>query len=280
VPDSREDLVSVIVTTRNSGATIEACLRSVRAQTYPRVELIVVDNHSTDATPAVAQGLADRLLTLGPERSAQRNHGAEEAAGDFLLFIDSDMILSRDVLADCVAALRESGLPAAMVPEETVGEGFWTHCRILERSCYVGDDTVEAARFYTRQAFVDAGGFGSEWTGAEDWDLSRRVAQGRRLPRTQALIRHDEGRIRLRTLYRKRRYYGAGYLRYLREHGGGAAVRANPLLRGAYVRNWRRLAEHPLLTAGMISLKFIELIAVLQGALEQSLPKRSRTAPS
>jgi hypothetical protein len=48
----------------------------------------------------------------------------------------------------------------------------------------------------------------------------------------------------------------------------------NPLLRAAYVRNWRRLAQHPLLTAGMLSLKFIELVAVLQGAAEQALRTR------
>lgn len=276
--DSDGALVSVIVTTRDSAATLEACLRSIREQTHRGLELIVVDNHSSDATPEIAARVADRVATVGPERSAQRNHGAQLAAGDYLLFIDSDMVLSREVVSDALAALERTGMPAAMIPEETVGEGFWTRCRILERSCYAGDDTVEAARFFRREAFTAAGGFGVEWTGAEDWDLSQRVARGARLPRTVAIISHDEGRINLRALYRKRRYYGAGYLRYLREHGRGAAVRANPLLRAAYLRHWRTLARHPLLTAGMLGLKAIELVAVLQGAAEQAL--RARTAAS
>ena len=47
-------LVSVIIPTYNNGATIERCLRSVRAQTYAAVEIIVVDNSSRDGTPQLA----------------------------------------------------------------------------------------------------------------------------------------------------------------------------------------------------------------------------------
>ena len=62
------DLVSVVVPTRNSARTIERCLRSIRAQSHPEVELIVVDNDSDDATPELAVGIADLVLHAGPER--------------------------------------------------------------------------------------------------------------------------------------------------------------------------------------------------------------------
>lgn len=266
-----DGVVSVIVTTRNSERTLEPCLDSVRRQTYPRVELLVVDNHSTDGTIDIAGRYADRVATIGPERSAQRNHGAAMATGMHLLFIDSDMVLESDVVAEGLEALRRSGLPAAVIPENTVGEGFWTRCRILERSCYAGDDTVEAARLYTHESFVDAGGFDAELNGGEDWDLSRRVAAGRRLPRARAAIWHDEGRTRLRTVYAKRRYYAPGYLRYLRKHGTDALSQGNPILRAAYLRHWKRLVRQPVLTAGMIALKAIEATAVLQVAVGQKL---------
>ena len=264
-------MVSVIVTTRNSERTLESCLSSVVQQTHRPLELVVVDNHSTDATEEIARRYADRVATIGPERSAQRNHGAAIASGEHLLFIDSDMVLEPDVVAEGLEALRRSGLPAAMVPEETVGEGFWTRCRILERSCYTGDDTVEAARIYTRKEFLEVGGFDPTLNGGEDWDLSRRVARGRRLPRARAVIRHDEGRTRLRTVYAKRRYYAPGYLRYLRKHGSDALAQGNPIIRAAYVRNWRRLARHPVLTAGMITLKAVEAAAVVEVAVEAKL---------
>ena len=274
------DTASVIVTTRNSAATLPACLASIRQQSYDHIELIVVDNHSTDLTLEIAHGFADQVLTLGPERSAQRNRGAVVATGEYLVFIDSDMVLETGVVADAVATLRRSGLPAVIIPEVTIGQGFWTRCRALERSCYQGDDTVEAARVYRRGVFFEVGGFDTALNGGEDWDLSRRVARGHRLIRTRSLIRHDEGQTRLLAVYKKRRYYAAGYLDYLRKHRRGALAQGMPLLRTAYIRNWRRLVRHPALSAGMFVLKFIELAAVLQVAVTQTIRgRRAQGAP-
>ncbi len=267
----RQEIVSVVVTTRNSGQTLEACLRSIRGQAYAATELILVDNHSSDDTLEIANRYADKVATIGPERSAQRNHGASLASGDLLLFIDADMVLEPDVVSEGARLLGTGGVPAVIIPEETVGEGFWTACRALERGCYNGDDTIEAARFYTRAAFVKAGGFDTQLNGGEDWDLSRRVARGRPFPRTRAIIHHDEGRTRLRTVYKKRQYYAPGYLAFVRKHGRGAMAQGNPIFRAAYVRNWRTLGRHPLLTAGMFTLKAVELAAVVEVAADTRL---------
>lgn len=272
----RQETVSVVVTTRNSAQTLEACLRSIRDQAYPATELVVVDNHSTDATLEIARRFAHQVATIGPERSAQRNHGASLASGQLLLFIDADMVLDPEVVAEGARILATGDAPAVIIPEETVGRGFWTACRALERDCYNGDDTIEAARFYTRAAFTGAGGFDTELNGGEDWDLSRRVARNRRLPRTRAIIHHDEGRTQLGTVYKKRRYYAPGYLAYARKHGRSATARGNPIFRAAYVRNWRTLGRHPLLTAGIFTLKAVELAAVLDVAVDTRLRGRVR----
>ena len=276
MPADPAETVSVIVTTRNSGQTLEACLASIARQTHPAVELVVVDNHSSDGTLDIAKRFADKTDTQGPERSVQRNRGAALASGDYLLFIDADMVLDREVVAEGLALLRSPGIPAVVIPEETVGEGFWTACRALERGCYTGDDAIEAARLYSRASFLEAGGFDTELVGGEDWDLSRRVAKQRRLPRTHAIIHHDEGRTRLRIVYKKRRYYAPGYLAFLRKHGRGAVAQGNPLLRAAYIRNWRTLGRHPLLTAGMLTLKAVELAAVVDVAVDTKLHGRTR----
>ncbi len=261
--------VSVIVTTRNSARTIERCLASIAAQTYPHVELLVVDNASHDGTAEIARAHTAAVIDAGPERSAQRNVGCRHSSGSLLLFVDSDMVLDDAVVADGVRVLAESGADAAIIPEVSFGEGFWTRCRVLERHCYTGDDSVEAARLYRREAFLAAGGFDETLTGAEDWDLSRRVAAGRSLPRTAAIIRHDEGRITLRHTYRKRRYYAPGYLRYLHKHGRGAAAQGNVVFRPALLRNAGLLARHPLLGAGIVALKAAELVAVISVARER-----------
>ncbi len=180
-PGSGADVV--VVPTRNSARTLEACLASIRAQTYPSIELVVVDNGSTDGTKEIARPLADIVLDAGPERSAQRNRGAAATRGRYLLIVDSDMALDSGVVQACVAVAEASAASAVVIPERSVGTGFWAAVKALERSCYVGDETIEAARFFTRKAFERHGGYDESMTGPEDWDLPARDAgrpRGRR----------------------------------------------------------------------------------------------------
>jgi glycosyltransferase involved in cell wall biosynthesis len=251
-------LVSVVVPTRNSARTLEACLKSVRQQGHSRIELIVVDNHSSDNTLRIARQYCDFVEVAGPERSAQRNLGAQLAHGDYLLFIDSDMTLAPGVVGDCLDAVGAVDAPGVIIPEVSVGNGFWAHCRALERSCYVGDDAIEAARFFPRSSFDESGGFDEKLTAFEDWDLSIRIAAGRRLPRTATYITHDEGRLRLGAVLSKKRDYGGSFHSYWRKHGYSSLGQANPVFRSAFRRNWRTLLRHPGLTLGFLSLKVLE----------------------
>src|SRR5690554_5923098 len=102
-------MVSVVITTRNEERNLRNCLLSVRAQSYPqeRIEIIVVDNNSTDRTVEIAREFTPQVFTMGPERSAQRNHGIiEKARGDVVLYLDADMILAPETIAAGVAAMR------------------------------------------------------------------------------------------------------------------------------------------------------------------------------
>jgi glycosyltransferase involved in cell wall biosynthesis len=261
-PGEAAPLVSVVVPTRNCAPWLSGCIASARAQTHPAIEVVVVDNTSTDGTERLGRSEADVFASTGPERSAQRNRGAELASGQYLLFVDCDMALSPGVAAACLEAIAASGAPAVIVPEVSSGEGFWARCRSLERSCYDGDDSVEAARFFRRDLFLAAGGYDPAMTGAEDWDVSIRIAGDLHLPRSRAALLHHEGRVTLGGLFAKRRYYAPGYWRFLRKHGARAVRQANPA-RPAYLRNWRRLVVHPMLTLGIGVMKSVEVAAVM-----------------
>jgi glycosyltransferase involved in cell wall biosynthesis len=254
-------LVTAIVPTRNSGRTLWACLESLRRQTYEPLELIVVDNGSTDDTVRIAEALGDVVSSKGPERSAQRNEGARLASGAYFLFVDSDMVLEPGVVAECVA-LAAAGTGAVVIPETSFGEGYWARCKALERSCYVGDELIEAARFFERSVFEACGGFDEELpAGPEDWDLHERVrAGGAEIGRTSALIHHDEGALRLGGLARKKYYYGSAMADYRRKHPE-LARRQLSVVRPAFVRHWRRLAADPVPAAGMVVMKSCEYAA-------------------
>src|SRR5207249_2615285 len=84
-------------------------------------------------------------------------------------------------------------------------------------------------------------------------------------------ISHDEGALRLGTVLAKKRYYGASSLRYWRKHRQAAFSQGNLLFRAAFIRNWRRLIRHPLLTAGIISLKTLEMGAIFLGATDRAV---------
>jgi glycosyltransferase involved in cell wall biosynthesis len=121
-----QPLVSIIVPTYNSEEFLEACLRSIRAQTYKRIELIVVDNHSKDNTVAIAKKHSDKFYTKGPERSAQRNFGVNKSSGEYVAIIDSDMELTGRVIESCIEALDNvANTKALIIPEESFGEGNW-----------------------------------------------------------------------------------------------------------------------------------------------------------
>jgi glycosyltransferase involved in cell wall biosynthesis len=268
VSESKSSLVTVVVPTRNSAATLLATLESVKRQTYEPIELIVVDNGSGDATCRIAVELADKLFTKGPERSAQRNFGAANSAGDFVLMLDSDMVLEQNVVAACIDVLARTGASAVVIPERTVGQGFWTSVRALERSCYVGDADIEAARFFTRAAFERYGGYDEQLSAGEDWDLPARMrAGGETVARADGVwVLHDEGRLRLVSHLRKKFYYGQTLTIYARRHPT-LSRRQFMLIRPAFVRHRRRLARHPLQAAAMLALKWAELAAGGAGAL-------------
>ena len=263
-----DDSVSVIVTTRNSIRTIEPCIRSIRAQDHPRLEIVLVDNRSDDGTLEAAAPLVDVLIAAGPERSAQRNVGIAGSRGRYVLVVDSDMILQPGVIGEAVRISRRTGAQAIGIPERSFGQGFWARCKALERSLYPKDEVLSGARFFARDHLLGIGGYDENLVLGEDWDLSLRAAGGRLTAFTDALILHDEGKLRLSDVARKKFYYGRFLLGFVRKHGRAALARLNPA-RGALLRGFGILAASPPLAAGLLVMKSTEAVAGVSGMVYQ-----------
>lgn len=260
------DLVTVVVPTRNNVRTIEACLASVTAQTYPAVELIVVDNHSTDGTADLARRHTDKVHIAGPERSAQRNLGIGEAQGAWVLWLDSDMILPPDTIATAMATAATTGATGIALPERTIGDGFWTACRALERECYLDEPWLHNPRLIRRDYLLGGGGFDLAMSGPEDADLRLRMMDdGAGIELAPVLVDHDEGRLTVRDVLSKRYYYGRSIPAFAGEHSGAVAAQGKTVLK-SYARNYRRLAKDPAHAAGMVFLRALEAGGYAWGA--------------
>lgn len=258
--------VSVIVPTRNNERTIEATLASVKAQSEPGVVLIVVDNASTDATPEIARRLADVYLEGGPERSAQRNMGIRAARTPWIVWLDSDMILPPRALQVALDTASSSDADGVALPERTIGEGFWTACRALERECYLDQPWLHNPRLLRRDFMSGEGEFHLAMSGPEDADLRMRMRRaGLRIELAPIVIDHDEGRLTLREVFAKRYYYGRSIPAFAAEHDGAVEAQGRAVL-GAYWAHRRDLARRPMSSAGMVAMRAMEAVGYGYGA--------------
>lgn len=257
-------LVSIIIPTRNSERTIEKCLKNIKNQTYKNIEIIVVDNNSTDRTRDIAKKFIQLVFNKGSERSAQRNFGASKSKGSFLLFIDSDMELTKKVVKECVEKI--GGYKGIIIPEKSFGKGFWAKCKALERSFYLGIDWIEAARFFNREVFEEFKGYDESQTGTEDYDLPQRIKEkygNKSIGRINSFILHNEGNLSLLYILKKKYYYAKTANVY-------ATKRSNKeyfLKQSSIIERYKlffshpkKLFKNPILGFGMLFMKTSEFI--------------------
>jgi len=263
-------LVSVIITTKNEEKNIENCLKSIRNQTYKNIEIIVVDNNSTDKTKEIAKKYTDKVFKHGPERSAQRNFGAKMARGKYILYLDADMILSPGVIKECVEKMeKNNNLVALYIPERIIGEGFWIKVRDFERSFYTATP-IDAVRFIRKEVFEKVGGFDENLTGPEDWDFDKKVRSVGKVDVINSCLYHNEGKFNLRNYVKKKLYYAKSFDKYIKKWGNDdpdikKQLGAHYRLIGVFIENgkWKKLMKKLHLTLGMTFLRCIVGITYL-----------------
>lgn len=261
----RGPLVSLIITTKNEEKNIPTLLKSIKKQSYKKVEIIVVDNNSIDKTKEIARRYTTKVFNKGPERSFQRNLGAGKAKGKYLLILDADMELTKDVIKSCLETIRESKDKALIVPERTVGDNFLAKVRSFERDMYVGDPTIELARFFERRVFDEYGGYDVNLTGAEDYDLPKRISEKYSIGWSKEYILHHEEGLTLKRQVRKKYYYASKSASYADKHPELIAKQGILIYRRAYIRHWTRFIRHPILGGALLFLRSLETVVAVSG---------------
>lgn len=221
-----------------------------------------MDNNSTDDTRRIAKKNTVNVLNKGHERSAQRNYGAKKSKGNFLLFIDSDMELTPKVVKECVKKiLSEDDLSALIIPEKSVGVGFWAECKALERSFYLGVDWIEAARFFDKKVFTQLKGYDEALVSGEDWDLSNRITTTEKIGRVESFILHNEGEITLIESIKKKYYYAQKFSKYLQKNQKEVKVKSQIRIWPRYKLFFsapKKLFQNPVISIGMLFMKSCE----------------------
>lgn len=104
-------LISVIIPTYQHASSLPACLDSIFHQDYKNIEIIVVDDGSTDNTQDVLANFKDRIKIIKQENQGSnpaRNRGWKEAKGEYLIFCDADVVMKPDMIEKLYQALKNN----------------------------------------------------------------------------------------------------------------------------------------------------------------------------
>lgn len=251
-------LVSVVIPTLNSSRYLRETLRSLKEQTYPNVEIIVVDNFSSDNTVDIARSFDVTVYLAGPERAAQDNFGIKKANGEFVYLTGSDMIIDRDYIEQALYASLEDGCDAIYTSVlSKKGGNFWERVKALERKSYVGSNLIEAARFFRKSVFSELGGFDEGLIGVEEDFQHRLDSRGYKTGRIAARETHLHEATTLTELFKKSYYYGKFMPAYLGKHPFRGSRQLFPV-RPSFLTNIGIFVKSPAYLFGFIIYKIVQ----------------------
>lgn len=282
--------VSIVITTKNEEAHIVSCLKSIKNQKYPEnnIEIIVVDNNSIDSTKEISYQYTDKVYNFGPERSVQRNFGVKKASGEYILYLDADMILSEKIIKESVGKCEKEDLVALYIPERIVNlsdvqlpyllnpsfnlrnQSYWIKVRDFERSFY-NTTVIDCVRFVRKDKFLEIGGFDENLTGPEDWDFDRRIRGLGEVDIIESPLYHNESSFNIKRYLQKKAYYSKSFERYIEKWGKNDEIIKKQFgFWHRYIRiftenrKWAKLIQRPILAAGVYFLRFITGLSYLK----------------
>jgi glycosyltransferase involved in cell wall biosynthesis len=183
-------LISVVLPTYNSGRFLAAALDSALAQTYPNIEVIVINDGSTDDTVEVLARYPGRVRSFTQTNqgvSCARNRGVEKSRGEYIAFLDADDLWDPEKLTKQLPLFRtpdtgmvycgldyidEHGLSLG---QSTLGAEGWVLKEIALLTS-PGVPTSGSTPLLRRNCLDSVGGFDENLSTSADWDLVRRIA--------------------------------------------------------------------------------------------------------
>ena len=219
-------LCSVIVPIVKNDPHIKECVVAINRSTYKNIEIIVVDE--------------------GLERSAQRNIGMRRAKGKYFLILDSDMMLTKHVIHDCVSKMK--GKVGIYIPERIVTPGWFGRLRDWERQFYNGT-LVDVVRFVRS----DCPKFDETLHGVEDSDWERQIIGPKDTCEFEV---HHHDKCGVVKFLKKKNYYAKCLGAYKKKNPGDKLLTMKYRCFDVFVQEgkWKRLLQKPHYTVGVALL--------------------------
>ncbi|GGL07663.1 hypothetical protein Sme01_11350 [Sphaerisporangium melleum] len=237
--EERRPLVSVIVPNYNYARTLDLCLSALERQTYPDIEVIVVDDRSTDDSVQIAHRHGVRVVVTDTNigAPAARNVGVRHARGEVLFFLDSDLALAEDVVEHAVDLLTSDPTLGVVCgtydPEPLIPDSRVERYRSLQLHYWISGDegditTIYSALFAMRaEVFHEVGPLNPALRHSENAEYGHRLTRlGYRIVLDNRIRgRHDHDdrlRVVLSKFFHRARLHIPLYLRRPDFNGGPA----------------------------------------------------------
>nr|VFJ75072.1 MAG: Glycosyltransferase involved in cell wall bisynthesis [Candidatus Kentron sp. FW] len=259
----KSPLVSIIIPCYNHGRFVAEAIESALGQSHSPVEVIVVDDGSTDDSARIISGFADRVLFLQQENlgpSVARNTGFRASKGEFIAFLDADDLYEEDFIARLLAVFEQDPeCIAVYCTTRSISEdGQWipTKNRFLfpppeevYSQLLLGQFILMQFTLARRAGYEKAGLFDPRFRNGEDWEILLRIARtGKVVGIPEPLTRRRVVPGSLSRGITLREYHDL-CLTILRKHFGvdeSAPERLSPLQRLLYGRQYLGMAAYYL----------------------------------
>jgi glycosyltransferase involved in cell wall biosynthesis len=185
---SQDPLVSIIIPCYNGEAFLKEAIESALAQSYRQVEVIVVDDGSTDSSSEIAQRLPVRYIRQSNRGlTASRNLGVWESRGSYIIFLDADDRLKPEAIETGLRVLAERPDCAMAVGDHLFVSKDGSHLADSRKDCLITSHYEALLRsnfiemissvLFRRCVLDEVGGFDTGLRVAEDYDLYLRIAR-------------------------------------------------------------------------------------------------------
>lgn len=263
-------LVSVNIATYNSEKTLEKCLESVKNQTYKNIEIVTMDSYSKDRTQEIAKSFGAKIVTASSLALA-REAGVNGSSGKYILILDSDQVLTPDLIELCVKACEEDKFDAvtlferSLILKNTFAEKVIAYDKWLFHSLH-DDDPIHGTaipRFFKTEHLRRLDFKNNPPITFEHSMIHNEVVKmGAKVKFVDAFVYHHETPT-FRDVFKKFKRYGYYYLPALKKDAG--LVFHHSLPRRSYFTF--KAFKNPILLLGLFYIYFVKGMATAAGII-------------